>query len=133
MSKYFIAYRHTGADENRLAELLPAVKNALENAGHEIYCTYFMNDDFVGANLTNRQIMDQAFAQIENIGQVIIILDTNDKSEGMLMEIGYCYAKKIPTTLLTNDRVTGTYVTEMVDRVINYNVINDLCEKLTRI
>ena len=44
--KYFIAYRHTGADPAYLEQLLPAIREAFKSSGLEVYCTYFDEDGF---------------------------------------------------------------------------------------
>jgi hypothetical protein len=91
--KYFIAYRHTGEDPARLRTLLVPIRQAFEQRGDEIYCTFFNDTSFRARRLGPHEIMYEAFQKIEEMGHLFAALDSVDKSEGMLMEIGYCIAK----------------------------------------
>lgn len=122
---YFVAYRHTGADPERLEELLPVVRDTLQKIG-EVYCTYFDEADFQDKQLSARNIMDHAFAKIEALGGLFVLLDGPDKSEGMLMEIGYCIAKAIPIVVAKRAGVDNTYVDQMTDKSFNYSNADDL-------
>jgi hypothetical protein len=126
---YLIAYRHTGADPERLEQLLPAVKGAVENAGHQAYCTYFDEEEFQGNGHGPKEIMDHAFQKIEELGGLFILVDGDEKSEGMLMEAGYCIAKNIGFVVAKRAGVT-TYLDKMAERSFEYNDINDLVQKI---
>ncbi len=124
--KYFIAYRHTGEDPARLHELLVPVKKAFEDRGHEIYCTYFNDESFRAQQLGPHQIMQEAFRKIEDMGSLFVILNSPHKSEGMLMEIGYCLAKGIPITVAYRRSLTDTYAPHMVPHTIPYDTVEEL-------
>lgn len=62
---YFIAYRHTGADPERLNHLFPSARDALQKTGNDIYCTYFDEDEFQRKGHGSKVIMSHAFQKIE--------------------------------------------------------------------
>lgn len=126
---YFIAYRHTGADPKRLGELLPAVKSALEDAGHETYCTYFNEDSFRSRGFGPKEIMLEAFSNIDRLGSLFVVVDGSEKSEGMLLEAGYCLAKGIPFVVAKR---TGadSYLDALASQHIQYDDVNDLVQKI---
>ncbi|MGB3023606.1 MAG: hypothetical protein WBB39_02255 [Candidatus Saccharimonadales bacterium] len=130
--KYFIAYRHTGEDPKRLDALLAPVKLAFERRGDEIYCTFFNDASFRARGLGPHEIMYEAFQKIEEMGRLFVLLDSVDKSEGMLMEIGYCIAKKIPITIAYNRAITDSYVPHMVSSTIAYSDIDELVASIDR-
>lgn len=126
---YFVGYRHTGADPERLATLLPAVRDALSSAGHEVYCTYFDEDSFRQEGYGPKEIMEHAFRKIENIGGLFVVVDSDEKSEGMLLEAGYCIAKGIGFTVAKRVGVT-TYLDKLATSTFEYNDIPDLAGKI---
>ena len=123
---YFIAYRHTGEDPQRLFQLLPAVREAFFGQHHVVYCTYFDEDTFASAQYSARDIMEHAFRKIEEMGHLFVVQDSTEKSEGMIMEVGYCRAKGIPITLAKRRAIFGTYLPDMADRVFEYATIEEL-------
>ncbi len=127
---YFVAYRHTGADPGRLGDLLPAVCESLRERGEEVYCTYFQEEEFKSAGHKPRRIMEHAFEKIEKMGGLFVIIDGEEKSEGMLMEVGYCAAKGLKTVVAKRRGVENTYIPNMADHNFEYTDIEDLKSKV---
>jgi len=127
---YFLAYRHTGVNKSELEALLHPVRDALEADGSRVYCTYFNEGNFKDAGIGPAEIMHHAFSKIEEMGSLFVLIDSEQKSEGMIMEIGYCIAKDIPITVSVRDGVTGTYLPDMTGNVIRYTDVNDLVQKI---
>ncbi|TXG78076.1 hypothetical protein E6P97_00390 [Patescibacteria group bacterium] len=126
---YFVGYRHTGAAPERLAELLPAVRDAISDAGHEVYCTYFDEDSFRQDGYGPREIMSHAFGEIDRLGGLFVVIDSDEKSEGMLLEAGYCIAKGIGFTVAKRAGVT-TYLDQLATTSFEYQDIPDLIGKI---
>jgi hypothetical protein len=126
---FLLAYRHTGADPERLEKLLPAVKGAIEQTGHEAYCTYFDEEEFQGSGHGPKEIMDHAFQKIEELGGLFVLVDSDEKSEGMLMEAGYCIAKNIGFIVAKRVGVS-TYLDKLALQSFEYNDIDDLVQKI---
>jgi hypothetical protein len=127
---YFVAYRHTGADPERLSMLLPAVCESLRERGEEVYCTYFDEDKFRSSGKTQRQIIEHAFAKINGLGGLFVVLDSNEKSEGMLMEIGYCLANNLNIVVAKKRDLGSTHVPDMANHTFEYDDIRDLKESI---
>lgn len=123
---YFIAYRHTGEDPDRLEQLLPTTNNALQAKGIETYCTYFDEDSFRSGGYTPQAIMNHAFEMIDKMGGLFVIQDSTEKSEGMLMEVGYCIAKGFPIIVAKRKTVNSTYLPDMAGTKIIYDDTHDL-------
>ena len=112
---YFIGYRHTGADPAYLDQLLPAVRDTFLDCGVETYSTYFDEDNFKSSGYTPADIMKHAFSKIEEIGGLFVVIDGPEKSEGQILEVGYCIAKAIPI-VVAKRRGVSTYIDQMTDR-----------------
>ena len=129
--KYFISYRHTGETVEKLDGLLIPIRNAFEKKGDEVYCTYFNEDSFRERGLMPHDIMHEAFRKIEDMGAMFVILDSEQKSEGMIMEVGYCIAKKIPVVIAARKGLENTYLPSMADTLLEYDTIDELIEKIS--
>lgn len=87
--KAFLAYR--GSEENQ-AELLHNLKEVVDTfaeSGNEVYCTHLQEEP-----IQKGSKMRTAFQKIDNSDALIVLLKQGNKSEGMLLEIGYAYGKK---------------------------------------
>lgn len=127
---YFVAYRHTGADPKRLEKLLPAVCDSLTERGHAVYCTYFDEEQFKATGQKPRQIMEHAFSKIEEMGGLFVVMDSEEKSEGMLMEVGYCAARGLGVIVAKRNGIENTYVPNMANSSFEYQDIEDLKQKI---
>lgn len=126
---YFVAYRHTGAEPERLEAMLPAVRDALIAKGEDVYCTYFDEANFKSEGFGPKQIMEHAFQKIEEQGNLFVVLDDAQKSEGMILEIGYCLAKAIPI-VVAKRRSVETYLDQMAAASFDYTDIPDLTSQI---
>lgn len=126
---YFIAYRHTGADPERLNHLLPSARDALQKTGNDIYCTYFDEDEFQRKGHGPKEIMDHAFQKIEEMGGLFVIVDDENKSEGMILEIGFCIAKEIGFIVAKRAGVTS-YLDQLATASFEYDDVEDLVQKI---
>ena len=123
---YFVAYRHTGADPQYLEKLLPVVRDALLESGQEVYCTFFDEAEFKSNGLSPRQIMDHAFKKIEDLGGLFVLIDGSDKSDGQIMEVGYCIARDIPFVVAKRNSVNNTYIDQMTENSFSYDDLEGL-------
>lgn len=128
--KAFLAYRHTGESLKNLEHLLGDVRDALAVSGIDAYCTFFDEAEFQNKSLNARQIMEHAFEMIDTRDLLFVIQTSENKSEGMLMEVGYCVAKSIPIVVAVRSDVRHTYLPEMGDIVISWKDIDDLHKQI---
>lgn len=110
----FIAYRHTGEDPVILRLMLIGVVDTLSKIGVNSYCTLFNQEEFDSKSMSARKIMEHAFEEIENRDALIVIQASNNKSEGMLMEVGRFYGSK-PIIVAKHKKVLKTYLPDMAD------------------
>ena len=131
--KLFLAYRHTGADPAQLEKQLPAVRDALLGKVDEVYCTFFEENDFQDKSMSAADIMHHAFDKITELGGLFVLLSSEGKSEGMLMEVGYCIAKNIPVIVAKHDAVQHTYVPSLANITFDYADDADLVEQINKL
>lgn len=129
--KYFLSYRHTDEDPAVLEELLVPVRDAFHARGDEIYCIYFQEKELKSNPYTPRDMLMHAFTKIDEIGHLFVLQHSSARSEGMLMEVGYCLGKNIPITVAKQQLVTNTFLPTMANRTLDYNSVEDLCETIS--
>jgi nucleoside 2-deoxyribosyltransferase len=129
--KAFNSYRFTGETEENLRNLLTPVTEALHEAGAEAYCNFFDEDLPVRSkNFKPQDYVFDAFKTINGTNMLFVILNSEDKSEGMLMEIGYALAKGKKVVVAVKDGVQKSYVPGMASLVLPYSNVEDLAEKI---
>src|SRR3989338_5012537 len=97
--KVFVSYRFTGESTEVLNTLLTATKTGLDQNGVESFCSFFFEDHYRSNGFTSRQIMDHAFDELGTADVLLVILTTDEKSAGMLLEVGYARARQLPIIL----------------------------------
>ena len=130
--KFFIAQRVTGEDKDELTEESKRIASILEASKHEVYCTMFVDiKEF--EKQTKKAMMEHAFKEIGNSDALLVIVRTEEKSEGMLMEVGYALGKKKKIVLLIKNEVKNTYLRELADKVLEFKDVDDLHNKLKKL
>lgn len=129
MTKYFVAYRSTGEDPKTLEARMNAVADAFKRAKADAYCNFF--DSSING-LTSRQKMEKAFERIDGSDVLFVLIASNDKSEGQLMEVGYACAKGKHIIAAIHQDVT-TYIDQMADETIRWRDLDDLSTQLQEV
>lgn len=129
--KAFIAYRHTGEKTEELERLLGTARDALKQASVDSYCTFFDEAEFQDRSLGAAGIMKHAFSIIDGSDLLFVIQASENKSEGMLIEVGYCMAKNIPIVVAVKSDVDHTYLPDMGNITIRWNDVEDLRHQIT--
>ncbi|MDD5192597.1 MAG: nucleoside 2-deoxyribosyltransferase [Candidatus Nanoarchaeia archaeon] len=124
--KIQIAYKFTGEDRKQLEKDMKKVCSALKSKGHDVYCTLF------DKNLpkTKKELFQNAFNRINNSEIILVLIKSEDKSEGLLMEVGYSIANKKRIILAIKNAVKNTHLRDLVEEIIEFEDIDDLINKL---
>lgn len=128
--KIFVSYRFTGESLKNLNTLLGTVKTGLENNGVDSFCSFFYEDHYRLNKFDSRQIMDHALGELDNAQALLGIITTEEKSAGMLMEVGYALARNVPIILAFQADVPRMYLRDMADASFTWTDLHDLEHKL---
>lgn len=128
MVRFFIGQAVTGQSVADLNSELEKIYEVLEDRGHSSYDTLREGDRF--EKKSKLKIMEHAFAEIRGCDAFLAIVRSEKKSEGMLMEIGYCLANRKRIVLVIKRDVKDTYLRELADVVIEYEDSEDMIKKL---
>lgn len=127
--KLFISYRFTGEDFSELKTSLSLIVSALRK-NNEVYCSIEDEDFFLKNNFTNKEILNNALKELNNSDALFVYLKSEEKSEGMLIEVGYALAKNKRIILATKKGIKTTFLREIADEIIEFSDVEDLCSKI---
>jgi nucleoside 2-deoxyribosyltransferase len=82
---------------------------------------------------TAGEIMAHAFSVIDSSEFLFVILASEEKSEGMILEVGYCIAKGIPVIIAVKEGVKNTYLPEMGKKTFVWRDNQDLSAKIAEL
>lgn len=128
--KIFLSYRFTGEDPVELKENLGKILNSLRANNHDVYCSIEDEAWFQEKKHTNKDIIEHAFKKLDEVDMVLVYIKSVEKSEGMLIEIGYALSKGKKIALAINSGINTTFVRQIADPVIEFDSLDRLCEKL---
>jgi len=131
--KIFISYKFADEDPSHLKEFMQNVKSSLKKSNHELFSTFFHQEEFAKSNATMRQIMDKALEYINQADTVLCVVKSKEKSEGQIFEIGYSIAKKKKVILAIQKGFETRWISHYADRVIEFENLEDLYKQLEKI
>ncbi len=124
--KIQLAYKYIGEDKQKVTFLLEKVRETLKKRGHEVYIQVFDKP----MPESKKELFNRTLNKIDEKDILLVLLLSEDKSEGMLLEIGYCLAKQKKVILAINKDVKNTHLTDLAEEVIESSDLEDLIEKL---
>ena len=131
--KIFISYKFAGENPQELEKILLEISNVLEESGHKVYSASKDEDLFIQENFSAKQILNHALTEIDNADCLLVFAKSNEKSEGMLIEIGYALAKNKKIILAIKENVNFFFTEDIADEVIEFEDFDNLLNKLKEI
>lgn len=133
--KLFCSYAYTGEDVEIVTNRMQMVVDALKKNGHDVYCPLF--DELV-APLQEvsdvKSIFHHAFEGIRRQEAVVVIISSERRSEGQLMEIGAALSQNKPVYLMQHDSaVDKSYLPKLVSETYAWETNDDLKKQLAKI
>ena len=126
--KVFISYRHTGEDLERLRELLGLVRNTFLHLGAEVYCTFFDEKISQFEQRSACDVMHHALKMIDRCDVLFAVQTSSEKSEGMLIEVGYCIARNTPIIVATKSGAQETYLPQIGTYAFSWSTLLGLSQ-----
>jgi len=126
--KFLISYRFTGEDPEKLKPILESIKSGLRAGGHNNYCSFDWQTHFGENKFSNAQILKHSLAELETSDALLAFVNSAEKSEGMLLEIGYALAKKKKIFILVREGVKTVFLEEVADKVVRFTDTKEIPE-----
>lgn len=133
MKTIYLCYRFTGEDINELMETLGKILSSLRSVGHTVYCSIEDEKWFKENHKTNKEILNHALERLDKSDVILAFVRSDQKSEGMLLEIGYMIAKGKSFALALKREIKTTFLAELANPLIEFDSVDDLCDKLIKV
>jgi nucleoside 2-deoxyribosyltransferase len=128
--RIFLSFRYTGETYESLVHFFRPVCTALETQGHEVFCSLWREESYKQRGLGVQEMLQDAFSELSKSDVLLAVVRTNERSEGMLMEVGYALANKIPVYVLTAQG-TKTFISDVAEKSLPYSDQVNLLHTLT--
>lgn len=128
--RLYLAYRFSGVDKEVLREQLEKISQALTNAGHDpfIFCRDVQN--WEEGVMTKEEVIEACIPEVKKSDGFFIFLNSEEKSEGMLIEAGFAKASGKKIILAIRKGVSKHWLPHLAEIVIEYENIEDLQNKI---
>lgn len=130
--KIFVSFRYTGETYESLVEFFKPVCEELERAGHKVFCSLWKEEVYKQQKLSPKEILFDNFKEMGTCDVLLAIVRSSDRSEGMLMEVGYALANKKPVYAAVHSDVT-TYISDVSRSFSRFSTKEDLLAKLAHV
>ncbi len=131
--KFFISYKFAGEDTKELEVILTKISNVLKEKGWDSYSAFSDENLFTKRNFTLKQILHHALKELDNSDYLLVFIRSPERTEGMLMEIGYALAKKKKILLAIKEGIRMPFVEDIADKKIEFNNEEDFLYKLRKL
>ena len=98
--KVFISYKYTGETKEDLNMLLVSALSGFNKNNLDVYCNFFDTDlPIRSKDFKPQDYVFDSFKFLSDSDLLFVILNSEVKSEGMILEVGYAIAKNIPVVI----------------------------------
>jgi len=133
MSKIFLSYRFTGEDPKQLDEVLGTIRKKLIASGHDIFCSFFMEDYFRKKAMTSDEIYDYCLERQAESDTFLVFVKSEHKSTGMQKESEKAVQLGQKYVLLIRNDLDFFYLRSLAHTTIEYKDMPDLYQRLDTI
>jgi len=121
-----LAYRVTGEKIESLHIMLKKIKAILESNNHNLWIPELDPKK----PSVKKELLNKTLNKIMDCDAILAIVKSEEKSEGMLLEIGYAIGKNKKVFLLIKENIKNTYLLEVSNKIITFKDEKDLYEKV---
>ncbi len=127
--RIFISYRYTGETTDGLQNFFYPVRDALLKRGFAVYLSLDDLDTWGQNELALSEKFVRTFQALTDSDCLLVITRTTDRSEGLLMEVGFALGQHKPVVLMVQTDVQ-TYVRDVASLVVEFQDHSDLLNQL---
>lgn len=126
--KCYIAYRFTGEDIEERKEIMKRICDIFTEHKHDNYCTLWDEEQL--SKKPKKDLFKHAYNEIDKADCLVAFINSEKKSEGMLIEIGYAVAKGKKFVLIIHKDGKTVYLKDIADQVIEFENLDELKDRL---
>ena len=127
--KIFISQKVSGMDRDSLKEETKKITETLGNNGHKVTSVIDYPKEFANSSVGER-LRNYAFKRMDEADTILAIIRGDDRSEGMLMEIGHILDSDKKIILAIQKEIKNTYLRQIANQTLEFDGFDDLIKQL---
>ena len=131
--KVYIAYKFSGNDLEKLKSNLIEFDKVIKKLKHHSFIFFRDVQNWVKGNSSAKSIITEAFENIKKCDVILAIIESPEKSEGMLLECGYGKALGKKIIVASKPEGRAFLLKAMADTFFEFNNLNDFELKLKEV
>ena len=132
LMKFFISYRFTGLSLEYLFNLIDPVYKLFENGGNDVFCNLYKDKYYIDNSYGTKDIMQDCFSELKTSDVMVCLVDTNEVSCGMLLEVGFALSNNKNIIICSRQGCEIDTLSKMANKNIIYKTYEELKEKLEK-
>lgn len=124
--RYYIAYKFLNTDKEILKNNLENICNKIEKTGDTTYIFYRDAQNRGETAIPINQIIQKAFIEVKKSDSILAFIESEEKSEGMLLEIWYAKALGKKLLLVIKKWINLRFVRSLADETIEFDKIENI-------
>jgi hypothetical protein len=128
--RYYVAYRHQGADIRLLINNLNIISRTIETTWNGTYVFFRDWQKWGEIIIPIKDIMSIAFEELDKSDWLFAFVDSKEKSEWLLLECWYAKAKRKKIVLAIKRWIDLRLLRTIADDIIEFSDISDLERKI---
>ncbi len=130
--RIYVGYRYTGADKEALKKFLTNIGESLKISGHSTFMYFRDGGNWEGkeGQIPLDKVIRESFDQIAKADAALFLLQSNDFSEGMLLDIGCAIALNKKVYLAKKLGCSLPKTESLATQIIEYESDSELLSKL---
>lgn len=131
--KILLSFRYTGESKEELKETTEKIGQSLTKGDLEYFCAFEREEFFKENDFTGKQILEYTLKQLDVCDCILAFIKSEEKSEGMLLEIGFGLAKNKKFILAIKKGIKTGFLHAIADQVIEFESLDELYAKLEKL
>lgn len=130
VKKIFISYKFTGEVLEELQNNMNQLCRAFRDKGYEVFCSIESEGMYRKDKYTVTQMMTHALGELDKADLVFVFNNSDNRSEGMLIEMGYAFAKNKPIILAARKGININSSKGISAKLIEFETLEDLLPQI---
>lgn len=131
--RIYIAYKLSGSDITALRSRLEEVSNIIAKLGHQTFVFVRDMQQWQPGGMTPEEIMKKATEEMRKCDAIVSIIETQEKSEGLLIESGFMKGLGKRVIVAAGPEGRGFFLKAIADDLIEFKDMADFEKKIQKI
>ena len=128
--RYYIAYKFLNTDKEMLKKNLGIISDMIEREGNTTCIFYRDIQNRWAIQMSIDEVIKQAFVEVKKSDAILAFIESEEKSEWMLLEIGYAKALGKKLLLVIKRGINLRFLRTLADETIEFESMEDLESKI---